>query len=409
MRGTWRITDPVLVLLALVATFVGLFLIFDAGYARSVGADRGFFPSEFKTQLVCLPVALGFGAICACLNPKTFRKLGVWLFLFGSVLLVLVLKFGHAVNGAQRWLGFGPVSVQPAELMKFATVLFLAGVFCNREAWRQKMERHRDWGDWMDDIAVRKAARALPALLVLGAIVLIEREPDLGTASVVAVIAFALFAFGGVSRTSLAVMVFLALAGSTLMIRQEPYRWDRIRTHGQRWQAANVDDSSYQTVHSELAMATGGIRGLGLGNGRAKEMIPEPTTDFIMATVGEEFGLSGSLLILGLMGAITFRLVQLAGRQTTSSFASLVLYGTATWIGVQASVNVMMANGFLPAIGIPLPFISYGGSSLVALWCAVGLCQSALSVTPPAPARPDSREAVPVRPGPVSGQPRWAP
>src|SRR5262249_2869093 len=117
------------------------------------------------------------------------------------------------------------------------------------------------------------------------------------------------------------------------------------------------------------------------GAGRAKHVIPATTTDFIMATIGEEFGLLGSLVVIGLIATLVWRLFWLAQRANTK-FAMLVLGGVGTWIAVQACTNVMMANGFLPAIGIPLPFISSGGSSLISLWLAMGLCQSVLAPVP---------------------------
>ena len=138
-------------------------------------------------------------------------------------------------------------------------------------------------------------------------------------------------------------------------------------------------------------MASGGLFGVGIGNGRAKHILPATTTDFIMATIGEEVGLVGSLFVLSIIGAIVWRLKWLASR-ATDRFASLVLFGTAAWIGIQACVNVMMANGFLPAIGIPLPFISSGGSSLVALWMALGLCQSVLAPQPEPVVEEEARE-----------------
>ena len=122
-------------------------------------------------------------------------------------------------------------------------------------------------------------------------------------------------------------------------------------------------------------MADGGVAGVGIGRGRAKYFLPATTTDFILATIAEETGLWGSLGVLALLGAITGRLVWLA-RKARSEFGGLVLYGIAAWFGIQTCTNFMMANGFLPAIGIPLPFFSSGGSSLLSLWAAVGVAQA---------------------------------
>jgi cell division protein FtsW len=233
----------------------------------------------------------------------------------------------------------------------------------------------------LDATFVPKLKRFLPAVWVFLGVILIEREPDLGTAAVVAFTTFVMFILGGVTWRSLVVGGALVLCGTFIMVKAQPYRMERILNHTQRWDAKNIDDIGFQTVQSELAQASGGIVGVGVGAGRAKHVIPATTTDFIMATIGEEFGLLGSVVVIGLLGALVARLLWLADRAKTR-FGMLVLGGVGVWIGIQTCTNVMMANGLLPAIGIPLPFISSGGSSLIALWMAMGLCQAALRAVP---------------------------
>jgi cell division protein FtsW len=134
-------------------------------------------------------------------------------------------------------------------------------------------------------------------------------------------------------------------------------------------------DGGYQTVVSETALARGGLFGVGIGNGIAKHKLPAPTTDFVLATVGEEFGLLGVLVVVGLLAVVTWRLFWLAAR-APDTFSRLALVGMAVWIGIQTCTSVTMVNGTLPPIGIPLPFVSYGGSSLLALWMGVGISMS---------------------------------
>jgi cell division protein FtsW len=358
---------------------MGLFFIFDAGYARSLGTNHGVWPAEFRNQLIALPIAVGFGWVCSMIKPKAWLNLSLVALAICAALLVFVLKVGHEINGAKRWIW----SVQPSEFAKVAVVLFLASVFAFRKPW-PKIPKFKNWPWWLDHVAVPKVVRALPALAVAVVVLLVDKEPDMGTAMVIAATVLVLFVLGGVSNKSLMAVGFLVVVGGWFVVRSEPYRMERILNHSRRWDPSNIDDISYQSVQSELAMASGGLTGIGIGNGRAKQIIPEPTTDFIMATVGEEFGLFGSLIVLGVLSAIALRMVWLAGR-TKNRFGSLFLYGIATWIGFQASVNFMMANAFLPAIGVPLPFISYGGSSLFALWCAIGIGLSL--VAQPAPKR----------------------
>jgi cell division protein FtsW (lipid II flippase) len=164
-----------------------------------------------------------------------------------------------------------------------------------------------------------------------------------------------------------------------------------------------VDDIDFQTDQSELAQANGGMLGVGPGSGRAKHVLPAATTDFVMATVGEEFGLVGVTLVIAVLFLMCVRLYSLA-MKTKGEFGSLVLIGMASWIAIQTCTNVMMANGALPAIGIPLPFISYGGSSLLALWTGLGVCQSVL-----APVKIKQEEPIaPNRDGGWHGRPRFS-
>jgi cell division protein FtsW len=377
-RGLGR--DPLLLALALLATFVGLVLIFDAGYARWFMSNRGWIPREFLWQSLFAPLAIGLAALVARVRPERWQRLTkpLWILTLCSLVAVMIPGIGVEMSGAQRWIGYGSFTVQPAEFAKLGAILYIAGVLAGRSAWPKRIARRRDWAHWMDTVVVPKLARFLPGLWVLAAIVLIEKEPDLGTAAVIAVTAFAMFAVGGATLRSVLLASVIALGGAFFMVKQQPYRLERIAVHSQRWSAENMDDTGFQTVQSELAMASGGLIGTGIGSGRAKHILPATTTDFIFATVGEEFGLVGSLLLIGLLGGLTMRLLWLAPRAPTR-FGSMVLFGVGVWIGTQTTVNVMMANGTLPAIGIPLPFISSGGSSLLALWLAIGVCQSMLA------------------------------
>jgi cell division protein FtsW (lipid II flippase) len=181
-----------------------------------------------------------------------------------------------------------------------------------------------------------------------------------------------------VSRGTLIAGGLIALVGVGWLVTHETYRMDRIRHHMDRWAEENMDDIGWQTVQSEIGQAAGGVVGVGPGAGRAKHVLPAATTDFINATIGEEFGLIGMLGVLGVLGALAMRLF-MAARQASSRFGGLVLIGLGSWIGIQTCVNVMMSNGLLPAIGIPMPFVSSGGSSLIALWLGIGIANSVLA------------------------------
>jgi cell division protein FtsW len=392
MNRTLRLYDPLLFWLALGATVLGMLFVFDAGYPRSIAAGHGAIPREFLMQLAFLPVAVAASVFCASQRPDKWKKAAktLWWISFASLLLVFFPVIGVQMNGAHRWIKLGPVMIQPAEFVKVTCVLYLASVFADRKAWPAKV-KYANNVEWGDRVLMPKIARAMPAVVVFFAVGLIEKEPDMGTGAIVAFAAFCMLFLGGVSRKSLIAATCIALFGVVLMVKQEPYRLERITNHAKRWDQGTMDDTGYQTVQSELAMASGGLLGTGVGNGRAKHVEPAATTDFILATVGEEFGFVGVLAVIAVMVGLVVRLLALAAKAPTR-FGSLILSGCAGWIGIQAAVNIMMANGTLPAIGIPLPFISSGGSSLVALWMAMGVCQSVI-----APQTAEEAEVAPSR------------
>ncbi len=374
-----KIYDPLLVGLALVATLLGLLFVFDAGYARSLASGRGMIPPEFKTQLLMLLVAVGAGALASKLPETRWHKFSklIWFLAFVSLFLPMIPGLAFRQNGADRWfkLPFLP-PIQPAEFVKVAVILYLAGLFAKRKEWVAKPAKSVP--DWLDRNLVPKLKRCLPALWIVVACVLIEKEPDLGTAAVVAVTSFVLFVAGGVSRGTLVVGGIVAVVGVGWLVTHESYRMDRIRHHVDRWSEENMDDVGWQTVQSEIGQAAGGLVGVGPGAGRAKHVLPAATTDFINATIGEEFGLVGMWGVLAVLGGLTFRLFN-AAKRAQSRFGALFLMGMGAWIGLQTCVNVMMSNGLLPAIGIPMPFVSSGGSSLVALWIGIGIANSVLA------------------------------
>jgi len=377
-----RISDTPLLFFTLLATGLGLVFIFDAGYARSIAADYGPLPKEFKSQLMFLPIALLLGFVIMAISAKNWERAAKWLwFVSIAALLVPLTALGQEHNGAVRWFRLGPVEIQPAEFVKITAILFLAAVFATRGMWPKKIKAPKHFADAMDRIYIPKLKRCMPLIWIVVATLLIEREPDMGTAFIVAIIAFVMMFAGGVSRRSLALMGIVAVLGIGVLTMGQGYRMDRIKNHFDRWSTQNMDDTGYQTVQSEIALASGGVLGVGPGGGRAKHVLPAATTDFILATVGEEFGVLGIFLVLCVLGALVVRLFQLAANAPTR-FASMVLTGVGSWIGIQTILNVMMVNATLPAIGVPLPFISSGGSSLVALWLGVGLCQAVLKPVP---------------------------
>jgi cell division protein FtsW len=378
-----RPADPVLLILALVATLGGLFFIFDAGYARSIRDNYGVLPREFRSQLMVAGISILLSGAVMLVPIQRWEKLAKPIFWFTVVLafLVAVPGIGMTMSGATRWIKFGPIQIQPSEFLKVSVVMFLAAALAGRKAWPTKIKRPKDFADRLDRLWIPKLVRAIPFLLVIAVCLKVEREPDLGTAAVIMATAFAMLFLGGVSKKSLAYMAVIGLVGVFFIAKLEPYRLERITNHGERWSSEHVDDVGFQTTQSETAMAAGGLVGVGVGAGRAKHILPAATTDFVMTTIAEETGLMGAIVVCAILAGIVFRLFYLSA-YSQSDFARLVLQGIACCLAIQASVNVMMANGTLPPIGIPLPFFSSGGSSLIALWIAIGVAQSACAEQP---------------------------
>jgi cell division protein FtsW len=393
LRRASPIRDPQTAALALAATLLGLVFVFDAGYARSLRDGHGLVPREFWMQILYSVGAIGIGWLCSRASVRAMERMARPLWTLTVLALAAVLVVGIEMNGATRWFRLGPITVQPAEFAKVAIVLYLAAVFARRKAWPTKLKAPKNWAMRLDAVTIPKLVRALPAVWVGLALLLTELEPDLGTGLILAGTAFAMFWAGGVTKRSLTWCLGIAAALIFLVIQLQPYRLERITAHFDRWNPAHVDGIAYQTVQSELAMASGGFVGVGMGLGRAKHVMPASTTDFIAATIGEEFGLLGWTLVAGVLFMLTLRLARLALRAPTR-FGQLALMGFAAWIGIQSAVNLMMANGAFPAIGVPLPFVSSGGSSLVALWMAVGFSMAALGPGAPEAAAEPGRAVV---------------
>ena len=330
--------------------FVGVILVFDASYARAAqmrftGHDSWFF---VKRQLLFATLGM-FGLIAAMhFNLSFYRKIAKLTMVISiiSLIAVFITGVGDDAGGASRWIGVGPFKVQPSEIAKLAVILYLADVLARqknriRYLWRGIL-RHLLWV-------------GLIALLIL-------KEPDMGTAIVLVGAAFAMFFAAGALKRHLLVLGGLLACGGGLLILFEPYRLARIK--------AFIDPmryyygTGYQIAHGLMALATGGIYGVGLVEGREKFYLPAAHTDYIFATVAEEAGLIGGLILLLLFGIFTYRGFQIA-RECKSPYGALLATGVTSVIALQTVINIGVVTSLIPATGVPLPFISYGGSSLV--------------------------------------------
>ncbi|MCH7903349.1 MAG: FtsW/RodA/SpoVE family cell cycle protein [Armatimonadetes bacterium] len=371
------IPDRPLFGLCLLASVVGLIAIWDSGYVRSAAAGS-FLPHELKTQFIFLLLAVGLALLCPLVSRKSLPVIGAVSFGIGVSLLLLVRysPMGHSEGGARRWLVIFGHTMQPSEFVKLAVILFLAAALAGHEKWVKPKRAIRSLWQRLDKIWLPKLARGWPLLLILPVLYFVEGQPDLATAAVIAVCTLAIVVAAGVSWRSISTIVVVAIAFGAAAVYAQPYRLERFARHEARWSAENIHGSGFQPALSEWALARGSLTGVGIGQGQAKQnRLPAATTDFVMTTVGEETGLIGSLAVILLLAAITWRLICLSMR-SSDRFSSLILIGIGVWIGAQTCVNIWMVNAHLPPIGIPLPFVSAGGSSLVALWLGIGTAMS---------------------------------
>lgn len=352
------LVDLHVLLPVLVLVVIGVLLVFDASYAKAAdydwtGKDQWYF---FRKQLVSALIGLFVLHIVSKIHIKTWTKLTIPLLFASIALLVLVMvpHIGYRANGAYRWFKFHGFTLQPSEIAKLALVLYLAQFLSQGT----KVVRRIDSRWWS------------PAFATAAIAGLIFKEPDMGTAIVVVGTAFAMLFAAGARKWHLGAMLGTLAVLGWAAVKLEPYRMDRIHVWLDPWKHRYGD--GYQIVHSLIALGTGGIFGLGYCEGREKLYIPAASTDFIFATLGEELGLIACLVVLGLFVFFIYKGLDVAGR-TKGVYANLLAVGVTSMIGIQALMNVAVVSASIPATGVPLPFISYGGSSLIITLAGVGI------------------------------------
>ena len=339
-----------------VLNLVGLVMVLSAS---SVIALDDYGSSWYVVMRQAMWLAIGTAACVLVLRVDyhRWRRMAVpALALSGALLgLVLVPGLGVEVNGASRWLGYGPVSLQPSELAKLTMLVFVADLLARRAAW-------------MDDIRLT----LVPVTVVFGALaVLLMAQPNLGTTLVLGAIVVSLLWVAGTPLLPLSALTAAGAAVATGLALWAPYRRARVLAFLDPW--ADYQNSGYQNIQSLVGIASGGITGTGLGESRAKwGFLPEAHTDFIFAIIGEELGLIGALVVVVLFVALCV-LGSRAALLAPDRFGMLIAAGATVWFGVQAFVNIGAVIGILPITGVPLPFVSYGGSSLLFSMIAAGL------------------------------------
>lgn len=344
------------VLFATVVLLVGLGLVMvysaSAAIARAQGAAAN--PFLVKQAIAAL---VGFAAMAVAMHVdyRRLREPAVAYFLLGGALALLAaVLFGPELNATRRWFHFGHFSLQPAELAKLALVPFIAF----------QLDRKLD--------RVNSRELLLPVAVATGAMAgLIVLQPDLGTAVLLVATAAAMLFLGGLSWRFLAAGAAVALPVFWLLVMSVPYR--RARLFAFLEPESDPLGSGFQALQSLIAIGSGGLLGLGPGDSVQKlYFLPYPHSDFIYAIVAEELGMLGALLVLALFGLLLWRGVR-AGLRSPDPFGRYLGWGLTTVLVLQALINISVAVALLPTKGIPLPFLSYGGSSLVVSMTACGV------------------------------------
>ncbi|MEM6773794.1 MAG: putative lipid II flippase FtsW [Pseudomonadota bacterium] len=354
---TWP-DGPLLVLSgALLA--IGLVVISSAsvGYAEATHANMWYHSQRHVAYLLIAACA----GLFAYAMPTAFwyRSAWVWL-LLSSLLLILVLVpgVGHNVNGSQRWLAFGTLTLQPSELAKAAMILFLAGYIT-----RQGKALQESWQGFFRP------------LLVLGLVsVLLLAEPDFGAAVILLATAFGMLFLAGMRLAHLALIVTATGLLGVFLIQAAPYRLQRLIAYTDPW--ADPYGAGFQLVQSLIAFGRGEWLGVGLGNSVQKLFyLPEAHTDFVFSIWAEETGFIGALVLILLFLALVLRIFFLGRRalERRDSFAAYLCFGVALMFSGQAFVNMGVSSGLLPTKGLTLPLVSYGGTSLITCCALLGL------------------------------------
>ena len=335
---------------------VGLVMVLSASSVTSV-RQYGSTWSVFLKQVLWVAVGVGALVVTQRVDHRRWRVLTGPLLVLAAVLLLLVLipGVGVRVYGSSRWLGFGPFRIQPSELAKLALLLYAADLLGRR-------------ADRMDD--VRFTLR--PVLVVTSVFVaLVMLQPDMGTTMVICAIALAVLFVAGTPLVPLAAVAVAGTGASLVLAMGEGYR--RARLLAFLDPSADPSNTGYHTLQSLNALGEGGIGGVGLGAGRAKYgFLPNAHTDFIFAVLGEEAGLIGAILVVALFCAFAVLGVRTAVR-APDRFGMLLAAGVTAWVCGQAFVNIGAVIGLLPVTGVPLPFVSAGGSSMVVTMAGVGM------------------------------------
>lgn len=355
MKQKWKMFDFTLAFTPLILAIFGIIMIYSSSMVIAVMDGKA--PTYYMLkQLQWFIIGLAFFIFCSFFNYRHYQKLMKFIVMALILMLVLVL-FEEPVKGARSWLYIGSFSVQPAEFVKLGLIMYLASVYAKKQSYLNNF-----------------TSGVLPPLVMTGILLgLIFFQPDIGTAAIIFLIACSVIFSAGIKLRHLSLLIIVG-AAFAFFVGSDMLTTERIsRFTGAYQPFSNPEDSGYQLIQSYIAIGTGGLDGLGLGQSVQKlGYLTEGYNDFIMAVIAEELGFIGIIIVIGLLAVIVLRGLFIA-RICEDSFGSLLAIGISSMVGIQAFINLGAISGLLPITGVTLPFVSYGGSSLLVLMISMGI------------------------------------
>ncbi len=357
IKKTFAEIDQPFLFVVLALLCIGLMMIASAGvlYGETRFHDSYFF---FKRQLIGFSLGLVLMYLFSRISYHLWRPLAVPVFILALVLLVLVFipGIGTTAYGAARWIELGPISFQPSEVMKLGIIFYLSAWLAGKD--KKKTE------DLYEGFIPFLVVLILVAFLIL-------KQPDTGTLFLIFGMALSIFFYSGANLRHISGMLGIAAIAFLVLLKTAPYRMQRFLVFMNP--EHDPQGFGYQVTQALVAIGSGGLFGVGLGYSRQKfNYLPEPVTDSIFAIFGEEFGFIGACVLIALFVFLALRGIRIA-RNAPDRFGELLGIGIVSWITIQAFVNIAAISGLIPLTGVPLPFVSYGGTSLAVLLSAVGI------------------------------------
>lgn len=349
----WNNDTEAIIGIMVVLLILGTINVFSSSF---IIAEAEFDSPYFFLKRHIINIIIGFIAfgICFKCDYHRWRQIMPFVLLFTLLALILVLIIGPVVNGARRWLPLGVTQFQPAEMAKLVSIMIMAAYLAVQVKYNREIKFFT------------------PQFGIIFAMAfLTEQEPDLGTASIILGIPLIMLVVSGLDTKKILKLCGATVLGIILLILRQPYRLERLKVTYDPW--SDAQNYGYQTVQSLSAIGSGELTGMGLGVGVSKyDYLPEAHTDFAFAIFCQENGFLGAIFVFLLFAALTVYATRVAGR-ARDEYGQILSMGIMVLVVGQAIANLLMVGGMLPVVGVPLPFISYGGTSLIVTMASVGI------------------------------------